>query len=67
MNTPEPSFPSLIWEREDCEVFACGPRRYRLLYQGRHVRAFVQDWMAILYAQREFLTTPPVKSEGNKP
>lgn len=49
-------YPKIVWERERGEIIACGPRRYRLLWEGRYVATFEFLLFADHYAELEFLT-----------
>lgn len=51
MNT----YPHIAWEHGAAEVIACGPHRFRLVWQGHYVGKFNSAETAVEYAESEFL------------
>jgi hypothetical protein len=48
------SYPFVIWETERAEIIACGPHRYRLIWDGNYVAKFSSCFHAALYLNQEF-------------
>lgn len=48
-------YPQLLLEENGCEIIACSPFRFRLLYQGKYVAQFKLFTLACKYMILEFV------------
>lgn len=55
MTDLQPQYPLLLLERDGAEIIACGPFRFRLLYQGNHVHTFKLFTDAVRYMLNELV------------